>query len=79
MVLKKNAKPRRRKMEIIRAKQEKDEEDRHIRYLLDAEAKLSGKRMKIEDALTAVSENENMVKFMKEKGLLDENGALKAA
>lgn len=76
MILKKNAKPRRKKYELIRCKQEKEVEEQHIKHLYDIEAKLAGKRIKIEDALTAVTENENMVKFMQEKGIINEKGQI---
>jgi len=74
MILKKNAKPRKTKAELIRYRQEKEAEESHIKNLFDFEAKLAGKRLKIEDALTAITENENMVKFMQEKGIVNENG-----
>jgi len=72
--LKKNAKKRRNKAELIRYRQEKEEEEQHVKHLYDVEARLAGKRFKIDDALAAISENENMMKFMQEKGLINEDG-----
>jgi len=42
--------------------------------MIEAESMLAGKRLKLEDAVSAITDNENMLKFMKEKGLLDERG-----
>jgi len=74
MILKKTAQQRKKKAQLLMMRQEKEQENRHIKYLIDAESMLAGKRLKLEDAVTAITENENMLKFMKEKGLVDEHG-----
>jgi len=55
-------------------RQEKEQETRHIKYLIDAESMLASKKLKLEDAVNAVTQNENMVKYLKEKGIMDELG-----
>jgi len=65
--LKENFKKRRRKEEILRYNQEKEEELRHIRYLLDNEAALGDKRFKIEQPCNVTNSNNNMDIQFKEK------------
>jgi len=78
MILKRNAKQRKNKIELMQARQQKDDYDKHIKYLLDTETMLSNKKIKIEDAVTAFNENESMVKYLKENGIMDEAGHIKA-
>ncbi len=48
-----------------------------MQYLLDAEATFNSKNYKIEDGLNAVKQNEEMVHYLREKGIMDQDGRMK--
>lgn len=66
--MKKNAKQRKKKQELIQQSRQKDEYDRHIKYLFDTEAMLAQRKLKIEDAVAAFADNEMMRKMLQENG-----------
>lgn len=77
-ILKKNFKPRRKKAEIMRYNHEKEEEARHIRYLLDNESALEGKKLKIEKIGNVSNDVNNMDIVFKEKTNANDNDSPKS-
>jgi len=77
--LKKNSIPRRTKAELIRFRQEKEQEANHIKYLLDSEAMLSEKRTKLEEKANLMKENEINSKYSKDKEIIMETASIKSA
>ena len=77
MLLKKTAKQRRRKAELIKVRREQEEERQHISNLIHAEAVLTSKHYRMEDAITTLDQNEKMLQYLKEKGVMDEDGRMK--
>jgi len=51
----------------MRYNHEKEEETRHIRHLLDSEAVLGGKRLKVENTGNTSNDGNNMDTLFKEK------------
>lgn len=76
--MKKCFKQRRKKSEIISYNQQKEEEARHIRYLLDNESALGMKRLKGENSVNIVNDNNNMDVLFKEKTNANDNDSSKS-
>lgn len=74
MILKSTSKPRKRKTELIAQKRVQEEEKEHIQYLKSVEKEFHTKDLKFDDALGVLEENERMLQYMKERGILDSNG-----
>jgi len=77
MILKKNAKPRKKKRELIMERQQRDADQQHMRYLLDAEATLNQKKINIEDAITALNDNELMKRVSNNNNSFGQDGQIK--
>jgi len=78
MIFKKGAKPRKKKRELNWERQRRNEEQQHIRYLLDAEAALSQRKLKIEDAITALGDNDAMKRIVNNNNSTSQDGQIKA-
>jgi len=78
MILKDSSRPRRTRAELELARKEIEDEKGHFESLKSIEAEYVAKRYKLEDGLNAIMENEKMMEIMKEKGIMDNNGILKA-
>ena len=76
-ILKKDSKPRLKKKEAIELNNAKEVEKGHIHRLLQAEATLSEKKIKIEDAISVIEEHERMRQYLKDKGLMEESGQMR--
>lgn len=77
MLLKESSKPRKRKAELEMAKRAKEEERQHIADLKGAEMAFQAKRYRLDDALNAIDQNEKMVAYLRERGVMDEDGNVK--
>jgi len=62
----------------MRYNHEKEEEARHIRYLLDNEATLEGKKLKVENSSNISNDNNNMDILFKEKTNANDNESSKS-
>jgi len=78
MILKETSKPRRSRAELEIVRKEKEDARGHYEHLKNIEAQYIAKRYKLDDGLNAISENEKMVEIMKEKGIMDFQGNIKA-
>ncbi len=76
MMLKENYKPRKKKAELMEAHRQKEEENRHIGYLMEAETAYASRNCKLEDGLTAIEQNQKMSQYLKEKGLMGSDGKM---
>ncbi|MDR3541449.1 MAG: hypothetical protein P4L69_10860 [Desulfosporosinus sp.] len=77
MILKKCARPRMHKAELVRVRRERDNDNVNISRLKQAEAALEAKHCRLEDAINALDQNERMVRYLKEKGVMDAEGNMK--
>ena len=77
MILKESAKPRRRKAEIAEAKRVDQENKQHMEMLLGTEETMRMKRYKMEELPQILKQNEDLVQYLKEKGVMDEVGQVK--
>ncbi len=77
MILKVTAKPRRKKAQLEAEKKEKQDMDHHIGMLLDTEAAVRSTRHKLEEAPTIIKQHEDLVQYLRDKGVMDEMGQMK--
>lgn len=77
MILKKSAKQRLHKAELLEARRAKEGERAHIAHLMEAEAALAARHFRIEDAVSAIDQGEKMVSYLKDKGIMDGEGNVK--
>ncbi|MDR3712079.1 MAG: hypothetical protein P4L51_04640 [Puia sp.] len=77
MILKESAKPRKKKQQLEVEKKEKQEMDRHIGMLMDTEAAVKSKRYKFEEVPTVLKQHEDLIQYLREKGVMDEMGQMK--
>jgi len=78
MILKETSRPRRTRAEIEMERNQKEAEKGHFEHLKSIEAEYQSKRFKLEDGLNAISENQKMVEILKDKGIMDNQGNIKA-
>ena len=76
-ILKISSKRRKRKIELAEEKQQKAAEKRHIEDLKETELALKSKKYKMEDIPNVVRQNEEMVKYLQTRGMMDEEGHIK--
>lgn len=77
-ILKKVSKPRKSKAELLRYRQEKQEEERHIRFLLDTEARLGGKRNQADENVNVLNDKNYSNIIIGEKSSMVEDGSVKS-
>jgi len=78
MILKESSRPRRTHAELEIVRKEKEDQKGHFEYLKNMEAEYQAKRYKLDDGLNAITQNEKMIEIMKEKGIMDSQGNIKA-
>jgi len=78
MILKETSRPRRSRAEIEMERNQKEVEKGYFEHLKSIEAEYQSKRFKLEDGLNAISENQKMVEILKDKGIMDNQGNIKA-
>lgn len=76
-ILKFNSKRRKRKIELVEERQKREVEKRHIEELKETESVLKAKRYKMDDIPNVVRQNEEMVKFLQTRGMMNELGEIK--
>jgi len=78
MILKASAKKRMNKKELIACHQRKEEEKTHLKVFSEAEAYLNSANIKMVDVPVIAKQNQDMLQFMKMRGIVDEKGNPKA-
>ena len=78
MILKASAKKRMNKKELIAYHQRKEEEKAHLKVFAEAEAYLNSVNIKMVDVPAMAKQNQDMLQFMKVRGIIDEKGNPKA-
>jgi len=77
MILKSTAKRRRRKSEIEDEERKELEEEKVMKEFEEQKAILASKNLKPSDVGQVIDQNEKLIGYIKEKGLLDESGNFK--
>jgi len=77
MIMKNNVKKRRGKLEIEEEKRQKEEEKKEVAELKNAKAFLATKNLRPSDIPQIARQNEDLIVYVREKGLMDDQGNLK--
>ena len=76
MVLKATAKKRKTREEIDAIKKQKKLDDDHYRSLVQIEAELNTRRVNFQDIPNVIEQNQRMLAYMKEHGIIRESAPL---
>ena len=77
MLLKSSSKPRKRKAELEIERKRKHDELAHVDYLKNVEYEFNSKKLKFDEALTLIDQNERLISYLKANGIMDDNGNIK--
>jgi hypothetical protein len=76
--MKANAKRRKRKEEILTELQRQEEWKLHVKKLMDLEAEMVSRKLRIEDTPMIVQEHEKLLDYLKSEGIIDDKGNVPA-
>jgi len=75
--MKREARRRRSRAQVLAEQQQLANEKYHVDCLKQAEAELQKRNYSLQDAMNAIEQNQKMLVYMREKDLIDEKGNAK--